>query len=159
VLYHDYPGQSCSIAASLEVVGERWSLLIIRDIFRGRRRFDQIQESLGIARNVLTARLNRLIEAGILEKRPYQTRPERFEYFLTDKGLDLWPVLVSLLAWGDKYCAPDAGPPRLIVHKGCGGEVNDRRICERCGKYLDVREAESIPGDRTGDRAAEGAPS
>jgi DNA-binding HxlR family transcriptional regulator len=145
VLYHDYPGQSCSIASSLEVVGERWSLLIIRDIFRGRRRFDQIQESLGIARNVLTTRLNRLVEADILERRPYQTSPERHEYFLTEKGLDLWPVLVSLLAWGDKHCAPETGGPRLIVHKDCGGEVNDRRICEKCGEYLEARQAESIP--------------
>jgi DNA-binding HxlR family transcriptional regulator len=144
VLYHDYPGQSCSIAASLEVVGERWSLLIIRDIFRGRRRFDQIQKSLGIARNVLTARLNRLVEADILERRPYQTSPERFEYFLTEKGLDLWPVLMAFLGWGDKYCAPETGRPRLIVHKECGGAVNDRRICERCGRALEVREAQAV---------------
>jgi len=146
MLYHDYPGQECSIASSLEIVGERWSLLIIRDIFRGRRRFDQIQKSLGIARNVLTARLNRMFDAGILEKRAYQTNPERYEYFLTQKGLDLWPVLMAFLGWGDKYCAPEEGVPRLIVHKECGGEIDDRRICQKCGKHLDVREAESIPG-------------
>jgi len=145
VLYHDYPGQQCSIAASLEVVGERWSLLIIRDVLRGRRRFDQIQSSLGVARNVLTKRLGRLVEAGILEKRPYQDSPVRYEYFLTEKGLDLWPVLMAYLEWGDKYCEPD-GPPRLIVHKGCGGEVDGRRICQKCGAFLDVRDAESIPG-------------
>lgn len=146
MLYHDYPGQECSIAASLEVVGERWSLLIIRDVLRGKRRFDQIQTSLGIARNVLTKRLNRLIETGILERRPYQTSPERFEYFLTEKGLDLWPVLMAYLEWGDKYCEPESGPPRLIVHKGCGGEVDGRRICQKCGAHLDVRDAESVPG-------------
>lgn len=146
MLYHDYPGQECSIAASLEVVGERWSLLIIRDVLRGKRRFDQIQTSLGIARNVLTKRLNRLIETGILERRPYQTSPERFEYFLTEKGLDLWPVLMAYLEWGDKHCESEAGPPRLIVHKDCGGEVDGRRICQKCGAHLDVREAESIPG-------------
>ena len=146
VLYHDYPGQVCSIASSLELVGERWSLLIIRDIFRGRRRFDQIQNSLGVARNVLTARLTRLVEEDVLEKRPYQTNPERYEYFLTQKGLDLWPVLMAYLGWGDKYCEPEKGRPRLIVHKGCGGEVNDRRICEKCGKPLEARDAESIPG-------------
>ncbi len=146
MLYHDYPGQHCSIAASLEVVGERWSLLIIRDILRGKRRFDQIQESLGIARNVLTKRLNSLIEAGIVERRRYQTSPDRYEYFLTEKGLDLWPILMAYLGWGDKYCEPETGPPRLIVHKECGGEVDDRRICQKCGRQLEVRDAESIPG-------------
>lgn len=146
MLYHDYPGQVCSIASSLEVVGERWSLLIIRDIFRGRRRFDQIQKSLGVARNVLTARLTRLVDEGILEKRAYQSSPDRYEYFLTEKGLDLWPVLMAYLGWGDKYCEPEKGKPRLIVHKKCGGEVDDRRICLKCGKALDVHEAESIPG-------------
>jgi len=146
MLYHDYPGQHCSIAASLEVVGERWSLLIIRDILRGKRRFDQIQESLGIARNVLTKRLNSLIEADIVERRRYQTGPDRYEYFLTEKGLDLWPILMAYLGWGDKYCEPETGPPRLIVHKECGGEVDDRRICQKCGRQLEVRDAESIAG-------------
>jgi DNA-binding HxlR family transcriptional regulator len=146
VLYHDYPGQVCSIASSLELVGERWSLLIIRDIFRGRRRFDQIQSSLGVARNVLTARLTRLVDEDVLEKRPYQTNPERYEYFLTQKGLDLWPILMAYLGWGDKYCEPEKGKPRLIVHKKCGGEIDDRRMCLKCGKPLDVHDAESIPG-------------
>lgn len=150
MLYHDYPGQQCSIASSLEVVGERWSLLIIRDVLRGKRRFDQIQSSLGVARNVLTKRLTRMVEAGILEKRPYQTGPARYEYFLTEKGLDLWPVLMAYLEWGDKYCEPESGPPRLIVHKGCGGEVDGRRICQKCGAFLEVRDAESIPGPTTG---------
>lgn len=149
MLYHDYPGQECSIAASLEVVGERWSLLIIRDVLRGRRRFDRIQQSLGVARNVLTKRLRRLLEAGILEKRRYQDSPARYEYFLTEKGLDLWPVLMAYLEWGDKYCEPD-GPPRLIVHKECGGEVDGRRICQKCGARLEVRDAESIPGPAAG---------
>ena len=146
MLYHDYPGQHCSIAASLEVIGERWSLLIIRDIMRGPRRFDQIQASLGVARNVLTKRLNRLQDADIIEKRPYQSNPERYEYFLTEKGLDLWPVLMAYLGWGDKYLAPDSGPPRLTVPQDCGGQSGDRRICQKCGKALEVREAESVPG-------------
>ena len=87
-----------------------------------------------MARNVLTARLTRLVEEDVLEKRPYQTNPERYEYFLTQKGLDLWPVLMAYLGWGDKYCEPEKGKPRLIVHKGCGGEIDDRRICLKCGK-------------------------
>ena len=103
MLKNTYEGQACSIARSLELIGERWTLLIVRDIFRGQRRFDDIQESLGIARNVLANRLDRLVEEGIIEKRRYQERPPRYEYFLTEKGIDLWPVLVSLIKWGDKH--------------------------------------------------------
>src|SRR5262245_64599856 len=87
VLRNDYPGQVCSIANALEVVGERWTLLIVRDVMNGRRRFDELQSGLGIARNVLAARLQRLVEEDILERRAYQTAPQRYEYFLTEKGL------------------------------------------------------------------------
>jgi DNA-binding HxlR family transcriptional regulator len=121
MLARDYD-LDCSVARSLELIGERWSLLVIRDVFLGHRRFDEIQSSLGIARNVLASRLGRLMDEGILEKRPYQERPVRYEYFLTEKGLDLWPVLVALMAYGDKYGLPEgAEPPTRIVHKECGG--------------------------------------
>ena len=123
--------QVCSIARTLEVLGERWTLLIIRDVFSRRRRFDQIQQNLGIARNVLTARLARLVEEGILEKRAYQERPPRYEYFLTEKGIELWPVMISMMHWGDRHLA-DAGPPVLIRHKDCDGLVDDRGCCDRC---------------------------
>ncbi len=132
--------QVCSVARTLEVLGERWTLLVIRDVFNGRRRFDQIQENLGIARNVLTSRLARLVEEGILEKRRYQERPPRHEYFLTDKGLELWPVLISVMHWGDRHLS-DAGPPMLIRHKDCGGLVDERGICESCGERLEARGA------------------
>ena len=131
--------------ATLELIGERWSLLVIREVFYGRRRFSEMQRTLGVARNVLSNRLERLVDAGILERRPYSERPERYEYFLTEKGLDLWPTLVALMFWGDKHMPTKDGPPARLVHKGdCGGEVNDRRICERCGKELEVREARAI---------------
>jgi DNA-binding HxlR family transcriptional regulator len=146
VLAKGYPGQICSVARSLELVGERWTLLIIRDIFRRKRRFEELQASLGIARNVLAARLDALVEEGILERRLYQERPERHEYFLTEKGLDLWPVLIALINWGDSYCTSEMGPPAVIVHKGCGGRVNDRRICEECGAELEVRDAQMLEG-------------
>jgi DNA-binding HxlR family transcriptional regulator len=146
VLNHDYPGQTCSIAESLEVIGERWSLLIVRDVLNGNRRFGQIQSSLGVARNVLSARLQRLVAEGILVRRPYQQSPERFEYFLTEKGLDLWPALIALLAWGDRHSPEPGGPPMLIVHKECGGPVSDRGVCEACGKTLRARDARALPG-------------
>ncbi|HWB68829.1 MAG TPA: helix-turn-helix domain-containing protein [Solirubrobacterales bacterium] len=156
MLRSDYPGQVCSIAKALEVIGERWSLLIVRDVMNGRRRFDSLQKGLGIARNVLSARLQRLVEEDILERRPYQESPERYEYFLTEKGLDLWPALVALLAWGDRHSPNPEGPPMLIVHKECGGPVSDRGVCEGCGKVLRARDARSLPGPglaATGDTA------
>jgi DNA-binding HxlR family transcriptional regulator len=145
VLGKDYRGQNCSVAATLELIGERWTLLVLRDVFSGRRRFDQIQRTNGIATNVLTARLQRLVDEGILERRPYSWRPPRYEYFLTDKGLDLWPVLIALMGWGDRHLRGSEGPPVEVLHKGdCGGRVNDRGICETCGKVLSAREARAV---------------
>ena len=142
MLGKDYEGQHCSVARALELIGERWTLLVIREVLYGRRKFSEMQKTLGVARNVLTNRLQRLVDEGILERRPYSEKPERYEYFLTEKGLDLWPTLVALMFWGDKYMPLDDGPPARLVHKGeCGGLVNDRRTCERCGKELEVREA------------------
>jgi len=146
VLRSDYPGQACSIAKSLEVIGERWTLLIVRDVMNGNRRFGELQSSLGVARNVLSARLQRLIDEGILERRAYQQSPARYEYFLTEKGLDLWPSLIALLGWGDRHSAGPEGPPVRIVHKECGGSVSDRGTCERCGQVLNARDARQLPG-------------
>ena len=115
MLRNDYEGQDCSIARALEIVGERWTLLIIRDAFLGLRRFDQFQESLGIARNVLTDRLTRLVEAGLLERSRYSERPERYEYRLTPKGRDLGIALAGLRQWGDKYLSEK--PPRIARRK------------------------------------------
>jgi DNA-binding HxlR family transcriptional regulator len=145
MLGNTYTGQVCSAARALEVVGERWTILIVRDAFLGVRRFDEFQRSLGIARNVLQGRLESLVENGILERVRYQERPERFEYRLTEKGLDLWPVVVSLLAWGDRHMAPD-GPPVVLEHRGCGGRVNDRRICDACGALLGPRDVKARRG-------------
>src|SRR6266851_9735200 len=115
MLKRDYEGQNCSIARALEVVGELWTLLIVRDAFAGPRRFEEFQESLGIARNVLAERLNRLVEEGILERVRYSERPERFEYRLTNKGRDLNVSLVGLRQWGDKYLSEK--PPHILRRK------------------------------------------
>ena len=158
MLRNDYEGQNCSIASTLELIGERWTLLVIREVFSRRRRFEQMQETLGVARNVLSNRLQRLVGEGILERRAYSERPRRYEYFLTEKGLDLWPTLVTLMHWGDKYSAADAGPPVILVHKGdCGGRINDRRICERCGRELGPREARAVEGPGMAAASAEAA--
>jgi len=146
VLGSSYDSQTCSIASALEVVGERWSLLIVREVFLGARRFDEIQADLGIARNVLQTRLTKLVGAGVLERRPYRERPPRYEYFLTDKGLDLWPTMVSLMQWGDRHAAPSAGPPVLLEHRGCGGAVDEHRICASCGARLSARDVRALAG-------------
>jgi DNA-binding HxlR family transcriptional regulator len=145
MLGRTYEGQNCSIAKSLELIGERWTMLIVREVFLGNRRFDEMASRLNIARNVLTARLTRLVEEGVLERVRYQERPERFEYRLTEKGIDLWPVVVSLLQFGDRYYAPD-GPPVVLLHKGCGGHVDEHRICDTCGQRLTARDATREPG-------------
>jgi DNA-binding HxlR family transcriptional regulator len=145
VLKSDYEGQNCSIARALELIGERWTLLILRDAFMRVRRFEDFQANLGVARNVLSARLARLVEEGILEKSRYQERPVRYEYRLTEKGIGLWPVLISLLKWGDKYASP-GGPPRIIEHRDCGGQVNEHLTCDRCGKPLTARDVVARPG-------------
>jgi DNA-binding HxlR family transcriptional regulator len=143
MLKRDYEGQNCSIARALEVVGERWTLLIVRDAFLGLGRFDQFQESLGIARNVLTDRLNRLVEEGILERIRYSERPERFEYRLTRKGRDLNIALTGLRQWGDKYVSEK--PPRILRRKA------DRKpvVAALVPKGADVlrpEEVETVPG-------------
>jgi DNA-binding HxlR family transcriptional regulator len=145
VLGNTYEGQNCSIAGALELVGERWTLLILRDAFLGTRRFDDFQHSLGVARNVLQSRLQRLVDEGVMRRVRYQERPERFEYRLTRKGVDLWPILVSLMKWGDKYTAPN-GPPVVLRHIGCGGELDDRRICAACGALVEAHESQAELG-------------
>jgi DNA-binding HxlR family transcriptional regulator len=146
MLRADYDTQVCSIARALEIVGERWTLLIVRNLFLGLRRFDELQDNLGIARNVLAARLEKLVEAGVVEKRTYSERPSRHEYVLTDKGRDLWPALISLMEWGDRHAPSPGGPPTVIVHRGCGGEVGSRRTCTRCGKALELHQVQALAG-------------
>jgi DNA-binding HxlR family transcriptional regulator len=145
MLGRTYDTQVCSVARTLELVGERWTLLIVRDAFLGVRRFGDFADRLGIARNVLQDRLERLVATGLLEKVPYQERPLRHEYRLTAMGRDLWPVIVALLQFGDRHLAV-AGPPMVIVHRGCGGELDDRRICRRCGEPLELEDVETRIG-------------
>lgn len=136
---------NCSIASTLQVIGDRWTLLILRDAFRGVRRFDDFASDLGIARNLLTDRLTKLVEHGILAKVPYQERPVRYEYRLTAKGLDLSPALVAFMHWGDKHLAADE-PPVVLVHDACGAPLDQVFVCWRCDETLSPRQIRSRPG-------------
>ena len=145
----------CSVAQCLEVVGEWWSLLIVRDAFLGVTRFDEFAERLGISRNVLNQRLGRLVEMGIFDRVPYCERPPRFEYRLTDKGRDLWPVITAMRQWGDRWAAPD-GPPVRIVHRGCGQVTDVLTVCRACGEPMGAGDVQEVrgPGARRDVRPA-----
>jgi len=143
MLNRDYEGQNCSIARALEVVGERWTLLIVRDAFLGLRRFEQFQQSLGIARNVLTGRLNRLVDEGILERVRYSERPERYEYRLTRKGRDLNLALAGLRQWGEKYISEK--PPTVLRRKSDGKPVV-AALVPKGADMLRADELELVPG-------------
>ena len=135
----------CSIQQTLDLVGDRWLLLILRDIFRGVRRFSQLQENLGIAKNLLTSRLNKLVHADILEKIPYQAAPVRYEYTLTEKGRDLSPSLVALMKWGDRWCSDDS-PPTVLIHSECGTPLEQTTRCPSCEENIYPSEIRSRPG-------------
>jgi DNA-binding HxlR family transcriptional regulator len=133
----------CSVAQCLEVVGEWWSLLIVRDAFLGVRRFDEFQSRLGISRNVLNQRLNHLVDNGVFRREQYQDNPPRYEYRLTDKGRDLWGVITVMRQWGDTWMAPD-GPPLEIEHKNCGHVAQVVHTCSACGEAMDARSVRAI---------------
>ena len=141
MLRSDYAGQNCSIARALELVGERWTMLIVRDAFLGRRRFEEFQESLGIARNVLTDRLQKLVEAGVFKRVLYQERPERYEYRLTEMGRDLRVPLLALMQWGDRYLSPT--PPRLARRVSDGAPVEVAVVGPE-GTVVPARDIETV---------------
>ncbi len=136
---------NCSVAQCLEVVGEWWSLLIVRDAFLGVSRFDEFQARLGISRNVLNQRLARLVDQGVFEKVAYQDHPPRYDYQLTKKGRDLWTVLTMMRQWGDKWAAPD-GPPVELMHKSCAKHIKVIPMCSECGKPLKAGAVRSVVG-------------
>lgn len=153
MLRREYDTQSCSIARSLEIVGERWSLLIVRSVLLGVHRFDELLEALGITRSVLTARLARLADEGVLERVAYQERPTRYEYRATSKGRELWPVLAHLLRWGDEHYPDPAGPPMTVEHRGCGGAPDAHLLCDRCGTPLTATTIVTRPRDEAAANA------
>lgn len=141
---------ACSIQATLDLVGDRWTLLILRDIFRGVHRFGELRDDLGIAKNLLADRLTKLLDHGIVHKVPYQDRPVRHEYRLTPKGVDLSPALVALMGWGDRWAA-DGQPPTLLVHDTCGTPLEQILHCECCDENVRPNQIRSRPGPGRAD--------
>ena len=140
----DYSRQSCAIAATLEIIGDPWTLLVIRDAFQGVRRFEQWQERLGVARNVLAARLKSLVADGVLEQRVYSERPLRHEYVLTPKGRELSSVLITLHDWGARHLYQDPPAGVSFKHKPCGATLNPTVVCADCGEPIKPRDLEMI---------------
>ena len=156
MLQRNYPDQVCSIARSLEVVGERWTLLILRDSILGATRFEEFQERLGIASNVLSNRLKLMCDEGLLERVPDPERPGRPKYVLTEKGSELAPALIVLIKWGDRHYPTPGGPPRLTLHSGCGGDIGADFRCDKCGEHVGRGEIDlpDGPGARRTERIA-----
>src|SRR4051794_18181089 len=141
----DFSRMACSIARTLDVIGEPWSPLVLRDIWVGLSRFEQLQADLGISRKVLTERLNHLVDHGVIERRPYDRRP-RYEYVLTRKGPELVDLLMVMTRWGDPWLAEEAGPPVLYRHHACG-EVSDVDLrCAHCGEPMHAGDVDPLPG-------------
>ncbi|MGH3713708.1 MAG: winged helix-turn-helix transcriptional regulator [Micromonosporaceae bacterium] len=146
MLHSRYPDQVCSIARTLEVIGERWSLLIVRDALAGLSRFEEFQRSLGVARNVLSARLEHLVAEGVLARTPYGPSGRRQAYRLTDKGRELATPVIALMSWGDRHYLAPGGPPRQVEHAGCGGEIEPRLVCADDGRAVGVSDVKVLPG-------------
>ena len=147
--------QNCAIAKTLAFLGERWTLLVLRELFLGRRRFDEMQGELGVAPNILSARLSTLLDEGIVERRPYSSHPGRYEYRLTEKGRELQPVLLTLIGWGDRHKVK--APPVSLIHTDCGREMHAVQTCSHCGGELSSRNVQPTlgPGATAVQRAAE----
>jgi DNA-binding HxlR family transcriptional regulator len=136
---------NCSVAQCLEVIGDWWTMIVIRDVFMGVNRFDELQARTGISRNVLGERLTRLVDDGVLKKVPYQEHPVRYDYRLTEKGRDLWLVLTAMRQWGDRWAAPN-GPPVELVHLGCGEHIQVVASCSNCGQQVGPRDVRAVTG-------------
>ena len=136
-----------SLARPAAVLGDRWTLVIIRQAFNGVKRFEDFQTSLGISRSLLSDRLGRLVDAGVLRREPFKDSVRtRDRYRLTEMGLDLYPVLMAIRDWGDRHLADEGCPPVVVRHKGCGGEPTLELRCDRCGEEIGARDAEALPG-------------
>ena len=147
---------TCSVARTLSVVGDRWTLLIIRDVLLGIRRFDAIQQDLQLTTHRLSDRLRKLVHDGVLRRVVYEKHPRRFEYRLTEKGFDLYPLIATMTEWGDRWMAGRAGVPVELVHRPCGHTIKPKLICPSCELKIDAREMSAQPGPALKGRAVPG---
>jgi DNA-binding HxlR family transcriptional regulator len=144
---------TCSVARTLSVVGDRWTMLVIRDVFLGIRRFEAIQQDLRLTPHRLSDRLHKLVRDGILRRVAYEERPPRFEYRLTEKGVDLYPVIVAMIEWGDRWMAGRAGAPVELIHRPCGHSIKPQFICPSCKSKIEARDMNARPGPALKGRA------
>jgi len=142
----DFPRDTCSVASTLEFIGERWTMHVLREAFIGVRRFEDFRRNIGVAKNILSDRLNKLVAGGILERRLYSERPPRYEYRLTEKGLDLYGILIELMRWGNKWAPSPNGPGVMLQHKTCGKVIEPALVCPECGEALHPRNMRALPG-------------
>lgn len=143
--WKDVSENSCSVSRTLSVIGDPWTLLVLRDAFLGVRRFDDFQSRLDVTRHLLADRLKKLVEAGVLTREPYQERPVRYEYRLTEKGRDLFPILMALMTWGDKWMSGNDGPPLDREHLPCGNMMTPVMVCPHCQEPVVARETKAHP--------------
>ncbi|TDO47922.1 HxlR family transcriptional regulator [Kribbella sp. VKM Ac-2527] len=149
-----FAAMHCSLAQSLELIGDWWTPLVLRDLYLGLDRFDQFVTDLGISRNLLTDRLSTLIEGGLVERTPYQQNPVRYAYSLTEAGREFVPILMAITAWGDRWATPEGGPPIRFTHDTCGNVTTPTVCCSECGDPLTTGEVTPTPGP--GGRIAPG---
>lgn len=144
---------NCSVARALSVVGERWTMLILREAFLGRRRFDEFQSGTGIARNILSSRLHALVDDGIFEREENSGADHHVEYRLTKKGFDLYPIVLALMRWGDTWMADEQGPPMTLVHRACGHSTSPSLVCSHCGAEIEARAMQALAAPHAGKMA------
>ena len=142
----DTSGWPCTIARSVDLLGDHWNLLLMRQACLGTRRFDEFQAALGIGRNILTRRLNRLVKEELLTRVQYQASPPRYEYRLTDKGRDVYPILAAMAAWGDRWLTGDEGTPLVLHHTSCEHDMHAVVVCSECEQPLSVRQVRARAG-------------
>jgi DNA-binding HxlR family transcriptional regulator len=145
-----------SVRRTLEIFIDPWTFAVLRETYFGVRRFEEFQRNLGISRNVLTKRLNHLVEHRIFERRLYQSRPDRYEYVLSERGIDMYPIFVAMMRWGDRWLDEGKGPPLRLFHDRCGHESRPRLACDVCGEEIDAREMSYAPGPGSDEEWAEG---
>jgi DNA-binding HxlR family transcriptional regulator len=142
----DFPRDTCAVASTLEVIGERWTMHVLREAFLGVRRFEDFRRNIGVARNILSDRLNKLVDEEILRRELYSERPPRYEYRLTRKGVDLYGILIELMKWGNRWTPGPDGPGVVLRHRSCGAVVEPVLACPECGEPVHARDIEALPG-------------